>query len=324
VTSSVALAQWPATVSPPAPVARCRRRAIPDTLPPDTRIGPWRVERLLGRGGMAAVYAVVHTGFGKRAALKLAHSVVLDSPLSTDVFLREARTVHMIDHPGTTDVFATGIYHERPYLVMERLVGTTLGHRLYNHRVDRDDALAILGELCAVLGAAHTAGIVHRDVKLDNVFLLDSPGRQIKLLDWGLARHLGEDDPLREMVAGTLTYVAPEQLRGEPITPATDVYSLGVIAYQLLCGIAPFAADDHHALIQAHLHQPPPPPTEDLPAPMRDLLVRMLAKNPVDRPTLVEIKAGLGARKSRKFSWLGIGFAALLVAALAETLHIWS
>ncbi|MGE3548033.1 MAG: serine/threonine-protein kinase, partial [Kofleriaceae bacterium] len=221
--------------SAPRAISRGRPKdPIAETLPPGHRVGAWQIVSELGRGGMGAVYAVTHHGFGKRAALKVCHASVLRTELSAETFLREARVVHLIDHPGVCDVFATGTFGGRPYLAMERLYGQTLGHLVHRRLVGHDRALELLIELCDILSAAHSAGVVHRDLKLDNVFVLDRPGAggyQIKLVDWGVAHVMREHDPLQGMIVGTLTYVAPEQARGEPITPAADVYSLAVLAY---------------------------------------------------------------------------------------------
>jgi len=151
-----------------------------------------------------------------------------------------------------------------------------------------------------VLRAAHTAGIVHRDLKLDNVFWCDMPfadGRRVKLLDWGVAYVDGEEDPFRGQIAGTLTYVAPEQIRGDSLTGAADIYSLAVLAYHLLCRRPPFAGNDL-ALLNMHLRAEPPPPRfawPDVPPALDDLLVRMLAKQPEDRPSLDDVQTTLRA-----------------------------
>lgn len=268
------------------------------------RIGAWRVERELGRGGMATVYAVVHARFGKRAALKLAHRAVLGPQFTPETFLREARVANLINHPGVAEVFATGTYDGRPYLAMERLTGRSLGARLENGPLPREEALEILGELCTVLDAAHTAGVTHRDLKLDNVFLLDEPGAggRTKLLDWGMARVAREDDPLRGLIAGTLTYVAPEQFRNEDITPAADIYSLAVLAYLLLLGQAPFTASTDIDLIHCHLRDAPPSPRKlwaAIPAELEATLVAMLAKQPQDRPALADIARALRNARDR-------------------------
>jgi len=275
-----------------------RRRGRPDdALAVGSRVSSWKVEGELGRGGMASVHAVVHAKFGKRAAIKIAHKSVIGDHLSTDTFLREARIVHMVDHPSVIDVFATGSCDGRPYLVMERLTGKTLGQLIDDGtEIQRSLAASYLLELCDVLRAAHEAGIVHRDVKLDNVLVCDTPfadGRHVKLLDWGVARIEGEEDPFRGLIAGTLTYVAPEQIRGDALTPAADVYSLAVLAYHLLCRRAPFSAANDLSLIHLHLRAEPPPPSlawPAIPEPLEDLLLRMLGKDPERRPTLDEVE----------------------------------
>ncbi len=246
---------------------------------------------------MASVYAVVHTKFGKRAAIKIAHRSVLGDQFSPDTFLREARIVHAVDHPAVIDVFATGSNDGRPYMVMERLAGKTLGQIVDDGPpLPRQLGVQYLLELCDVLRAAHDAGIVHRDVKLDNVFVCDTQfadGRRVKLLDWGVARVDGEEDPFRGLIAGTLTYVAPEQIRGDALTPAADIYSLAVLAYHLLCRRPPFRASNDLALIHLHLRAEPPAPSiawPEIPHALEDLLLRMLAKTPEARPTLDEVE----------------------------------
>lgn len=296
----------PAIVLPPEVKAAARRRESAKTMKvgklgkPKTRpeiregarAGAWTIGRELGKGGMASVHAVTHSVFGKRAALKIAHADILSPHFTYETFLREARIVNLVDHPAVTDVFSTGSFDNRPYLVMEQLSGETLGARADRGPIDRSEVIEILLELCDVLGAAHAANVVHRDLKLDNVFLLDAPGRKLKLLDWGVAAVLGEPDPLAGMVAGTLTYVAPDQVRGDDLTPAADVYSLAVLAYQLLLGEPPFSSPNDLELLRKHLHQPPPMPSTrwpEIPADLEALLLGMLAKRAEDRPTLEEV-----------------------------------
>jgi serine/threonine-protein kinase len=301
---------------PPIPTEaiRSRRKTRPATLAPGMRIGPWRIERELGRGGMATVYAVIHTKFGKRAALKLAHRAILGPQFTPATFLREARMANRVDHPGVAEVFATGTYDGRPYLAMERLAGRSLGARLDDGPVRRDEAIELLLELCDVLATAHAAGVTHRDLKLDNVVVLDEAGpggRRVKLLDWGMARIAGEDDPLRGLIAGTLTYVAPEQVRGDDITPAADVYALSVMAYQLLLGQPPFASPNDLELIDKHLRDEPPRPRtlwRQIPAGLEATLLAMLAKQPEDRPALADVARELRAARARtrpsRLGWL--------------------
>jgi serine/threonine-protein kinase len=294
----------PSVVCVPIPRERAqRRRAKRETLEPGDRIGAWRVDAQLGRGGMGTVYAVTHCGFGKRAALKLCHKQVLSAQFTVDTFLREARIVHLINHPGVADVFATGTYDGRPYLAMERLHGETLGNYLETRAVPREHGLDLLFEVARVIEASHAAGVVHRDLKLDNVFVLERAAGsplQIKLLDWGVARIVGEDDPMKGMIAGTLTYVAPEQIRADDITPAGDIYALGVLAYQLLLGEPPFIHKNDLELIRMHLVKLPPRPSSlwtQIPEDLEKLMLAMLDKDPGHRPTIDEVLRGLAAAR---------------------------
>ena len=296
---ALALGSDPAIRIPPTPTGSAPRRSRKVKARPElhrgSRAGAWKVERELGRGGMASVHAVVHAGFGKRAALKIAHASILSEQFTPETFLREARIANLVQHPGVTDVFATGSFDGRPYLVMEQLTGGTLGERLERGPMERTRGIEILLELCSILAAAHAAGVVHRDLKLDNVFLLTSPcagGGRLKLLDWGVAAIVGEPDPLAGLVAGTLTYVAPEQVRGDDPTTASDIYSLAVLAYQVLLGQPPFSSPNDLELIRKHLRDAPPAPSKlwaEIPADLEALLLGMLSKRAEDRPTLDEI-----------------------------------
>ena len=300
ITATTSRLEASACEPPPLPT----RRPVEDldAIPPGTRLGPWFVSGELGRGGMASVHAVVHTQFGKRAAVKIVHQSVLGDSYTSETFLREARIVHAVDHPGVADVFATDLHEGRAYLVMEKLAGTTLGRRVdAGPPIPRAEAIGILLELCDILRAAHAAGVVHRDLKLDNVFVLDTPyagDRRVKLLDWGVAHVAGEDDPFRGLIAGTLTYVAPEQIRGGALTPAADIYSLAVLAYHLLCRRPPFAAQSDLALIHLHLRAEPPRASTawpGIPSALDNLLFDMLAKDPAQRPSLDHVEEILRA-----------------------------
>jgi len=284
------------TTSQPPPIPR------PTSVP---LIGDWHVGFELGRGGMSTVHAVSHREFGKRAALKLSHSTIDGPSIGAKLFLREARVVQLIDHPAIPDVFATGTHDDRPYLVMERLHGENLAELVERGGVDRKRAIEILLELCDVVAVAHEAGVVHRDLKLDNVFVLAEPTSRtrIKLLDWGFARVAGEADPFQGMVAGTLSYVAPEQVLGDPITTATDIYSLGVVMYRLLLGQAAFTSASDVDLARLHLRTPPAHPSllwREIPKPLAALLIAMLAREPLCRPSLAEVRSALQSTHGRR------------------------
>jgi serine/threonine protein kinase len=291
------------TVPPPIPRSASTRGARARSETRTQTIGDWQITSVLGRGATGTVYAVTHREFGKRAAVKLSHSSLDSGDLGAKMFAHEARVVQLVEHPAMPDVFATGLHVGRPFLVMERLAGETLGQQLERGAFDRTQAFDLLIDICDVLAAAHDARVVHRDLKLDNVLVLDRPadGCRVKLLDWGFARVLGEEDPLRGMIAGALNYVAPEQVRGEPVTCATDVYSLGVLAYRLVLGEKPFSGYDDAELVQRHVFSAPPDPSllwPEIPRSLAQTMVRMLAKQPDARPSLWEVGAALNAARA--------------------------
>ena len=240
-----------------------RVNTLASTQPPSTSDsltgtceGPWRIEYELGRGGMGVVYAVVHVHIGKRAALKVLHRRIPDPERHAQRMLLEARVVNAIGHPNIVDVFDVGTTRDgRPYIVMERLEGTPLSDLFISRRC----AIEIMIEVCAALTAAHDAGVVHRDLKPDNVFVGD---QAVTLLDWGIARMLHADPgvTIEGQVIGTPQYLSPEQARGEDVTLASDVYALGVVAYELFVGEAPFEAVTAAEVMAMHIYMPPKPP----------------------------------------------------------------
>ena len=148
---------------------------LPDVLPAGAKCGPWIVEREIGRGGMGAVYAVVHEDIGKRAALKIVHRRLLTPAFNIDRVMLEAKVVNAVGHPNIVDIFETGKLEDgRPYVVMERLEGQALSCRADDGKIQPDLVIGILLQVCDALIAAHAAHIVHRDLKLDNVFLVDN------------------------------------------------------------------------------------------------------------------------------------------------------
>ena len=270
-----------------------------DVLLRGAKAGPWVVERELGRGGMGTVYAVTHEEIGKRAALKIVHQRLLTPGFNSDRMLLEAKVVNQVGHTNIVDIFETGkLADGRPYIVMERLDGHALSARASECKLLPDLVISILLQVCDALIAAHAAGIVHRDLKLDNVFLVDNPEDpstpKVKLLDWGIAKVLSHDvkHTVEGILVGTPQYLAPEQARGHAVSPKTDVYSLGVMAYELFLEQLPFEAETAAEVIAMHLRATPPPPCElwpDVPPALQDLLLAMLAKLPAQRPMVPEV-----------------------------------
>jgi serine/threonine-protein kinase len=302
------------TLMPTAGTDASPRARERDVLAPGTRAGPWIVEVELGSGGMGTVYAVVHETIGKRAALKLMHNRIAGEANAERILL-EARVVNQVGHPNIIDIFESGRLDDgRPYLVMERLGGVSLAQRADEGKILPDACVAILLQICDALIAAHAAGVVHRDLKLDNVFLVDNPDEpsrpRVKLLDWGIAKLLGTREPhargasggahteltIDGQMVGTPQYLAPEQARGGVVTEKTDVYSLGVMAYELFVEQLPFEAETSAEIVAMHLRAQAPPPSElwpDVPIELEHLLMAMLAKPPDDRPTMLEVARAL-------------------------------
>jgi serine/threonine-protein kinase len=270
----------------------------PDDLLPGSKAGPWIVERELGRGGMGSVYGVHHEEIGKRAALKIMHRRLVTSQ-SAERMLVEARVVNQVGHPNIVDIFETGTLPDgRPYIVMERLEGVPLALRADEGKILPDQVISILLQVCDALIAAHAAGVVHRDLKLDNVFLIDNPDDpqhpRVKLLDWGIAKIISADvrHTIEGQLVGTPQYLSPEQARGAAVSAQTDVYSLGVMAYELFLEQLPFEAETSAEIMAMHLRATPPAPSElwpDIPLGLENLLLAMLAKDPDARPTMLTV-----------------------------------
>ena len=268
-------------------------------------VGKYRIVRLLGTGGMGAVYEVENPEIGQRGALKVLKPEIGAHLELFQRFINEARAANQVRHPSVVKVFDFGYGDDgSPWLVMEYLEGDSLAARitaalrLPGHCIG-PDGLWMLGELASVLGAAQRAGITHRDLKPGNVMLVPDPvsntGERIKLLDFGIAKL--HDDSLTQtgQMLGTPVYMAPEQFKNAAeVNSQADVYGLGVIAYQILCGRLPFEAEGVYALMAAKAFDSPTPIEKHAPslAPeVRSLVMRMLEREPKQRPTIAEVEA---------------------------------
>ena len=279
--------------------------APPCTLEPGTIVGEYRIEQKLGDGGMASVYGATHPLIGKKAAIKVMSPTLSADAAAVARFALEARAVNRIGHPNIVDVFSFGRLPDgRSYLCMEWLPGETLYERLWKQHgpLPLPDVLNILDQICDALEATHDKGIIHRDLKPANVFLCPVRGRQelVKLLDFGVAKLAHHDSSPRwtsaGCVVGTPEYISPEQARGKNVDERTDLYSLGVIAYEMILGRQPFISDNPADAIQMHLCATPPRPSilwKQIPPKLEALMLRLLAKNPDERATLAEVRATL-------------------------------
>jgi serine/threonine protein kinase len=252
-------------------------------MPENLIAGRYRLDEMLGRGGMSEVWAATDTELGRRVALKL-----LAPNADTARFEREARAVASLGHPNITQLYDYGEADGRPYMVLEYLPGGTLEERLRDGRALPDeDTRRISAELAAGLAHAHARGVVHRDLKPGNV-LFDQEGRA-KLNDFGIARMAAGEGTLTEAgtVLGTAAYISPEQAAGASASAASDVYSFGVMLYRMLTGRLPFESNDPMELVALHRDSEPPPLTQlrgDAPALLESAATAALAKDPADRP----------------------------------------
>lgn len=264
-------------------------------------IGPavkdYRLTGRLGAGAMGEVYEGVHALIGKRVAVKVLKTGAQDALNSAQRLLEEARAVNVVSHPGIVDIFDAGTLEDgRPYLVMERLEGHSLHEHLKAHgALPMREVFHLLAGVLEPLAAAHQAGVIHRDLKPSNVFLCDAPVGlpRVKLLDFGVARRAGRAEVLTQPLTtlGSLGFMGPEHLAGE-VEPASDLYSVGCLAYQLVTGRAVFDVKSPAALAQKHLDERPAPARAHRPETPLELdawILWLLEKSPAERPSSAEV-----------------------------------
>jgi serine/threonine protein kinase/tetratricopeptide (TPR) repeat protein len=258
--------------------------------------GRYRIVRQLGEGGMGVVYLATQIQIERSVAVKVVREDIASDSRTVRRFLAEARACSALHHPNVVTVHdfgrtETGIL----YLVMEYLAGHSLSHWLALGPMSAAQAAGLGVQICSGLQAAHGAGIIHRDLKPDNVMLCQAEGfgNLVKLLDFGIARSLRSEGGTEPgMVIGTPEYMSPEQAFGKTLDARSDLYSLGILLYQMVCGRVPFDSEDPIAILVSHRQDPPPsmrgPGTPDLPAEFERLVLKLLSKDPADRPPSAE------------------------------------
>lgn len=238
----------------------------------------YQIRHELGNGGMGNVFLALDTYLEREVAVKLLNRLNLGAA-GRALLLNEARAAARLSHPNIVMVFDVGEQDDMPYIVMEYVSGRPLSEQKPRRL---DEVIRVARQICAALDHAHQKDLVHRDVKPHNVILI--PEGVAKLMDFGLARMLGGDT--EGTVSGTISYIAPEQIMGKTVNHAADLYSFGILLYELATGRLPFVGDPGNILYQ-HINQPPMSPREqnpNVPSALNELILHLLQKEPENRP----------------------------------------
>ncbi len=246
--------------------------------------GRYQLSSRVAIGGMGEVWQATDLVIGRTVALKILKDEYLGDPGFLERFRAEARHAALVNHEGIANVFDYGEEDGSAYLVMELVPGEALSTMIEReHTLPVDKVLDIVAQTANALQAAHAVGLVHRDIKPGN--LLITPDGRVKITDFGIAR-IADQVPLTAtgQVMGTVQYLSPEQASGHPASPSTDIYSLGIVAYECLAGRRPFTGESQVAIAMAHINEQPPALPSDVPEPVAALVMSCIAKKPADRP----------------------------------------
>ena len=261
-----------------------------DNIQPGQMLGPYRIINQIGRGGMANVYKAYQASVDRYVAIKVLPTQLAESKEFATRFHQEARIIAMLEHPHILPVFDYGESDGIAYFVMRYLDAGTLKDKMESGRpLPLNDIDRIFTQLAEALSYAHSHGVVHRDLKPANA-LIDAFGN-VFLTDFGIAKLLESASPRltqTDAVMGTPAYISPEQAQGQPVDQRSDIYSLGIILYEMVTGRVPFVADTPLAVLFKHISDPLPPPStikSDVPEPIEQVILKALAKDPQDRFT---------------------------------------
>src|SRR3954464_11784471 len=255
-------------------------------------IGHYRIESLIGVGGMGEVYLARDERLGRKAALKLLPNSLTIDDAQLSRFKNEARSASALNHPNILTVYEIGAEADRQFIAMEFIEGVTLRARITRGRIEPHAALEIAAQVASALAAAHAAGVVHRDIKPENIML--RPDGYVKVLDFGIAKLTEQsvDDHTTEttatlqtrpgLVLGTARYMSPEQARGQKVDARSDIWSLGVVLYEMTGGPSPFAGETPSDCIASVLTKEPQPLSEvvaDVPLELEKIVEKALRKD---------------------------------------------
>ncbi|MDH6532103.1 hypothetical protein M2119_000340 [Aurantimicrobium minutum] len=246
--------------------------------------GRYELQSRIAIGGMGEVWQATDLVIGRLVAIKILKDEYLGDPGFLERFRAEARHAALVNHEGIANVYDYGEEEGSAYLVMELVPGEPLSAIIEREKtLSIDKVLDIVAQTSAALQAAHAAGLVHRDIKPGNMLI--TPEGRVKITDFGIAR-IADQVPLTAtgQVMGTVQYLSPEQASGHPASPSTDIYSLGIVAYECLAGKRPFTGESQVAIAMAQINEEPPPLPDTIAEPVRNLVYSCIAKKPADRP----------------------------------------
>lgn len=250
-------------------------------------VGSYRIIEKLGQGGMATVFKAYHPSLDRFVAIKVLHPAFKEDPQFLERFQREARVVARLEHPNIVPVYDFAEQEGQPYLVMKFIEGETLKARLIRSPLLKKEAYKTIKAVGNALTYAHNQGVLHRDIKPSNILIAEDG--QVYLTDFGLARmaEAGASTLTGDQLMGTPHYISPEQARGEKkLNACTDIYSFGIVLYEIVVGRVPFSADTPFSIIHDHIYTPLPLPSEvnpKVPLGIQQVLLKALAKDPEDR-----------------------------------------
>ncbi len=250
-------------------------------------VGNYRIEEKLGQGGMATVYKGYHDRLARHVAIKVLHAVFKDDDSFLRRFTREAQVVARLEHNNIVPVYDFTEHEGYPYLVMRHVEGETLKQQLSQGALSTKEIIRVASSVASGLDYAHKQGVLHRDIKPSNILLTKGGG--VFIADFGLARitQSGESTMSQDMIMGTPQYISPEQAKGNTdLDGRTDIYSFGIMVYEMVTGRVPFASDTGYSVIHSQIFDPPPPPSslnDKISPALEAVLLKVLSKDPTER-----------------------------------------
>ena len=295
-------------------------------------ISHYTILEKLGEGGMGVVYKALDTKLERIVALKLLRPEIMGDQEATKRFIREARAASALNHPNITTIYEIGDWHGRDYICMEYLEGQTVKVKVKSNPLPIDDVLDIAIQTAEALQEAHAQDIIHRDIKSENIMV--TPRGQVKLMDFGLTKLKGTTTLTKDgSTMGTIAYMSPEQTQGENVDQRTDIWSFGVVLYEMITGQLPFRGDYDQAVIYSILNEEPEAMVrlrEDVPIELEQIVNQALTKNPNERyeniSSMIEDlnppKNRFGTKKSRRNSKPQKNVQSKLIYSLASVIVI--